>query len=305
MDLVILAAGMGSRFGGNKQTEPVDKDGNFILDYSVFDAIRAGFDRVVLIIRKENQQLFEDTVVKRLRKFAPVVYAFQNVEDVPKGTIIPPERKKPWGTAHALYECKNVVSDKFAVINADDFYGFNSFKIIADFLKQSKENEFVSAGYEAQNTLSDTGAVKRGIFSLQNGKATNIVESKIEKRGGRIFATPLNEENWKEIRPQTMVSMTMFGFSKNILKEIREMAQSFFRQGQEKLATAEFLLPDVVGHMLKEGKATMHVLPTSSKWYGMTYREELVPLKNAIQSMKDNGQYPQNLYGTQQGLTKI
>ena len=297
MDLVILAAGMGSRFGGNKQTEPVDKEGNFILDYSVFDAVKAGFDRVVLIIRKEHQKLFEDTVGKRLRKIAPVVYAFQNMEDVPKGTVVPPERKKPWGTAHALYACKDVVSDKFAVINADDFYGFDSFKIIADFLKNSKRDEFVSAGYQAQNTLSETGAVKRGIFSLQNGKAVNIVESKIEKHGDKIFATPLNEENWKEISPQTMVSMTMFGFSKNILNEIIEKAKIFFSQTQDKLSTAEFLLPEVAGQMLKEKKATMDVLPTTSKWYGMTYREELDPLKKAIQNMKNNGQYPQSLYG--------
>ena len=295
MDLVILAAGMGSRFGGNKQTEPVDREGNFILDYSVHDAIKAGFDRVVLIIRKEHEALFEQTVGKRLRKIAPVLYAFQNLEDVPSGAKIPEGRTKPWGTAHALYSCKGLVSDKFAVINADDFYGFDTYKILFDFLSESSLNQFVSAGFEAQNTISDKGIVKRGIFSLNGQRATGLVESRVEKRDGKIFATPLAEENWREISPHTLVSMTTFGLSKNIFEQIEKDMKNFLSQSEEKLKTGEILLPEVVGHMLKDG-ATLDVIPTTSTWYGMTYREELEQVKSAIQSMKDKGEYPQSLY---------
>ncbi len=303
MDLVIMAAGLGSRFGGNKQVEPVDNDGNFILDYSVYDAIKAGFDRVVLIIRPEHKEMFEKSVGKRLRKIVPVEYAFQKMDDVPAGTKIPAERVKPWGTAHAIYSCRDVVSDRFAVINADDFYGFDTFKIIADFLKNSGENEFVSAGFKAENTLSENGAVKRGIFQMNGSNALGLVESKVEKRGQRIFATPLNEENWREIPRDTMVSMQCFGFSKKLITAINQASKTFFSQDEKGLQTAEFLLPDVVGDMLKSG-TTLKVYPTTSQWYGITYREDLQNLKNAIDKMKSKGQYPNHLYKTAKNKEK-
>ncbi len=295
MDLVILAAGMGSRFGGCKQIEPVDADGNFILDYSVHDAVKAGFDRVILIIRKEHEKIFEETVGKRLRKVAQVLYAFQNLEDVPAGAKIPEGRTKPWGTAHALYAAKDVVSDKFAVINADDFYGLHSYQILYKFLQNSAYDQFVCAGFQLKNTLSDNGMVKRGLLFTNGHQATGLVESRVERRDGKIFATPLNEDNWHEISQDAMVSLTTFGFSKKIFTEIEKEMQTFFSQDESALKTGEVLLPEVVGKCIKSG-TTLEVIPTSSTWYGITYREELEAFKNAIQRMKDDGQYPQHLY---------
>ncbi len=295
MDLVIMAAGLGSRFGGSKQVEPVDDDGNFILDYSVFDAIKAGFDRVVLIIRPEHKDIFEQSIGKRLRKIIPVKYAYQTLEDVPAGVKIPEVRVKPWGTAHAIYSCRNIVSDRFAVINADDFYGFDTIKIIADFLKTSKDDEFVSAGFKAENTLSENGSVKRGIFQMRGKTALGLVESKVERRGDKIFATPLTDNNWEEIKPETMVSMQCFGFSKKLIEEIKKEIKQFFIKSSDRLDVAEFLLPDVVGEMIKKG-TTLKVVPTKSQWYGVTYREDLENFKNAIEKMKKSGKYPRHLY---------
>lgn len=293
MDLVILAAGMGSRFGGNKQAQPIDENGNYILHYSCFDAVKAGFDRVVLIIRKEHQALFENTVCKRLKDFVPVTFAYQSLQDVPQGVNYPLDRVKPWGTAHALYSCKDIVSDRFAVINADDFYGRDSFKVLANFLKKSSFDQFVSVGYKVKNTLPDKGVVKRGIFELYGKSALGLVESRVEKRDGKIFATPLEEDNWQELSPETMVSMTVFGFSKKIFDQIEDDMKSFFSQDYEQLKTGELLLTTVVGNMLNKG-TTMDVLPTKSKWYGITYRDELDSVKAAIKDMRDNGEYPQN-----------
>lgn len=294
MDLVVLAAGLGSRFGGNKQIEPVDADENFILDYSVFDAVRAGFERVIFVIREEHKQLFEDTVGARMRKLVPVKYAFQSLEDVPNGINIPKERTKPWGTAHALFACRDIVSNRFAVINADDFYGFSSFLLLHQFLEKSKDDEFASVGYKLAETLSEQGCVKRGIFSLKGNLATKLVESRVERRAGRIFATPLNEENWQEVSPNTLASMTMFGFSKKIIEQIAEDEKTFFSQDQKTLQTCEFLLPEVVNGMSK--KVKHYVLPTKSKWHGITYREDLANLKKAIEQMKKENLYPSHLY---------
>lgn len=297
MDLVVMAAGMGSRFGGLKQIAPIDEDNNFILDYSIHDAVRAGFDRVVLIIKEENYELFNSTIGKRLESVVPVKYVFQSLNNVPKGFVIPEQRVKPWGTAHALYCCKDVVADKFAVINADDFYGYASFKLIADFLKNSNNNnEFISAGFMVKNTLSDKGSVKRGVFTLNNNVATDLIESEVELRDGKIMATPLNQGQWKEILPETLVSMTMFGFTRKLMDRISNDFEQFFNQPQEILLKDEFLLPMEVNKMIHSNEAILKVETTSAKWYGITYKEDLEAFKQAIIDMKKEGKYPQHLY---------
>lgn len=297
MDLVVMAAGMGSRFGGLKQIAPIDEDNNFILDYSIHDAVKAGFDRVVLIIKEENYELFNSTIGKRLESVVPVKYVFQSLNNVPAGFVIPEGRVKPWGTAHALYCCKDVVADKFAVINADDFYGYASFKLIADFLTNSNnDNEFISAGFMVKNTLSDKGSVKRGVFTLNNNVATDLVESEVEFRDGKIMATPLNQNLWNEILPETLVSMTMFGFTKKLMDRISNDFTSFFNQPQEVLLKDEFLLPMEVNKMIKTNEAVLKVETTSAKWYGITYKEDLEAFKQAIIDMKKEGKYPQHLY---------
>lgn len=295
MDLVILAAGLGNRFGGDKQFKAVDEDGNFILDYSVHDAVKAGFDRVILIIRPEHQKIFDEVFGKRLRSVCPVLYAFQEMKNVPKRTVIPPERTKPWGTAHALYACKDIISDKFAVIGADDFYGYNSFEVLANFLKKSKPGQYACVGYTLQSTLSKQGAVKRGILLQKGNMVKGIVESRVEERDGKVFATPLNEENWKEMPSGTKASMLMFGFGKDLMKGISKDLKQFFSQSQERLKTDEALLPEMVQGMLNEN-TTMEILPTKSIWHGITYKEELSGLADAIKDMKARGEYPQHLY---------
>ncbi len=295
MDLVVLAGGMGSRFGGLKQIEPIDEDNNFIIDYSVYDAIRAGFDRVIFVIKRENYEIFNSTIGKRLSKVIPVEYAFQDLDIVPNGFDYS-TRVKPWGTAHAMYCTKDVVGDRFAVVNADDFYGYESFKLIADFLKQSNDTQFISAGFYIKNTLSDKGAVKRGLFTVENNIATKLIESEVKTENGKIIATPLGQDDWNEINENTLASMTMFGFSNKLIDRIKIGFNEFFARPKQELEKAEFLLSDMVNVMVNEGSAILHVHTTPAKWYGITYREDLENFKSAIQEMKNKGVYPKHLY---------
>lgn len=294
MDLVVLAAGMGSRFGGLKQIQPIDEDNNFIIDYSVHDAIRAGFDRIIFIIKEENFDTFKSTIGSRLSSIIPVEYAFQRLEDVPAGTIIPKDRIKPWGTAHAIYSVKDIVSDRFAIINADDFYGYQSFQIMADFLKTNNDDEFVNVGFYAKNTLSDKGSVKRGVLHAENGIVTSLVESSLEMREGEIWATPLDMDEWNPIPNDTLVSMNMFGFTGKLMSRLKTELEDFFAHAD--LNKGESLIPTVVDDMVKDGEITLKVINTPSKWYGITYKEDLEEFKTAIINMKNDGLYPKHLY---------
>lgn len=295
MDLVVLAAGMGSRFGGLKQIEPIDADKNFIIDYSVYDAIKAGFDRVIFIIKEENLDIFKSTIGNRLEKIIDVEYVFQRKEDVPAGTIIPDSRVKPWGTAHAIYAVKDIVADRFAIINADDFYGYESFKIVADYLRSNSDNEFANIGYYVKNTLSDKGSVKRGVLNAKDGVVESLVESKVERRAdGKIYATPLDLDEWKEVSEDTLVSMNMFGFTNKLMDRLERETKDFF--ANENLEKAEFLIPEVVDRMVHDGEVTLIVESTPSKWYGITYKEDLEDFKQAVIEMKKSGEYPEHLY---------
>lgn len=296
MDLVVLAAGMGSRFGGLKQIEPIDNDKNFIIDYSIYDAIKAGFNRVIFIIKEENLDIFKSTIGNRLEKIIDVEYVFQRMDDIPAGTVIPQSRVKPWGTAHAMYAIRDIVSDRFAMINADDFYGYESYKIVADYLKNNSDDEFANIGYYVKNTLSDKGAVKRGVLHAdENGIVDSLVESKVERRAdGKIYATPLDLDEWKEVEEDTLVSMNMFGFTKKLINRLERETNNFF--AHENLEKAEFLIPEVVDRMVQDGEVQLIVESTPSKWYGITYKEDLEDFKQAVINMKANGQYPEHLY---------
>lgn len=295
MDLVVLAAGMGSRFGGLKQIQPIDNDNNFIIDYSIYDAVKAGFDRVIFIIKEENLDIFKSTIGNRLSQIVPCEYVFQKLEDVPEGTIIPQSRVKPWGTSHAIYACRDIVSDRFAIINADDFYGSESFEIMADYLRKNNDDEFVNAAFYVKNTLSDRGAVKRGVFYMENGKVSRLVESQVERReDGKIWATPLDENDWKVIPENTLVSMNMFGFTDKLMDRLDVETEIFFKSAN--LEKAEFLIPVVVDQMMGDGDIKLDVKETPSKWYGITYKEDLEEFKEAIVNMKRDGIYPEHLY---------
>lgn len=299
MTLLIMAAGMGSRFGGLKQIEPVGPNGEFILDYSIYDAIKAGYDKVVFIIKEENYDLFRETIGKRIESKIKVEYVFQKIEDVPNGVIIPEGRVKPWGTSHAILSAKNVITEPFAVINADDFYGFDPYKKIKNFYDEGKsDNEYAMIGYNVINTMTENGSVKRGICTKNNeGYLTDLIESSIEKIDNKIIATPLEDENNPfEVQENDLVSMNFFGFTPSLFGYLEDEMIEFFNKNKNNLEKCEFLIPNSVSKRIEEGKVTLKVLNTTEKWYGVTYKEDKKDLVSAINKMIEDGKYPKNLW---------
>ncbi len=300
MDLVILAAGMGSRFGGLKQIQPVDDKGNFIIDYSIYDAIKAGFDRVVFIIKEEIKEEFEETVGKRVSPYIEVAYAYQSLNKLPKGYSVPKERVKPLGTAHALYCAKEVIKGNFAIINADDFYGSDAFKQAASYLKSLDENakgQHANVAYLAKNTLSKTGGVKRGVLNFDNEKnLISVTESNVEWRGNDIYACPLNSKDFKKISLDTLVSMNLFVYTKDILDVFTKGLPKFLSDENNDLLTAEYLTTDVMSELLKEKKAVCKVIRTDSIWHGVTYKEDLGEVESSLKELVEKGEYPSSRF---------
>ncbi len=298
MTLLIMAAGMGSRFGGLKQVEPVGPNGEFILDYSVYDAIRAGYDKVVFIIKEENYDLFRDTVGKRIESKIKVEYVFQDINDVPDGVKVPESRIKPWGTSHAILAAKNVINEPFTVINADDFYGLDPYVKVKNFFDSNrKDNEFCMVGYIVKNTMTENGSVKRGICYQKDGYLTKLIESSIEKVDGKIIATPLEDENNSfEVGENDLVSMNLWGFSPSLFNMLEEEMVEFFEKNKNNLDKCEFFIPMSVFKYINEEKVTVKVLDTTEKWYGVTYKEDKQDLVNAIQKMIDEGKYSKDLW---------
>ena len=300
MDLVILAAGMGSRFGGLKQIEPIDEYGNFIIDYSIYDAKKAGFDKVIFIIKEENLEIFKETVGKRVEKYIKVEYAFQRLEDVPEGVVLPADRVKPLGTAQAILAAKDLVSDKFIIINSDDYYGSDAFKVAADYLnslKPGSKNVYGKIGYMAKNTITENGSVKRGVLYFdKNNKLEKLVESKIEKVNGKLQATPLDDEtNTQVIADDTLVSMNMFAFTSDIMDYLEKGYKPFFDANKDNLKSCEYLIPTVVSDLIEAGIATCDILSTTSVWYGVTYKEDKDFVVSSLKKFVDNGEYPKGL----------
>ena len=300
MDLVILAAGMGSRFGGLKQIQQVDDKGNFIIDYSIYDAIKAGFDRVVFIIKEEIKEEFEETIGKRVSPYIEVAYAYQALNKLPKGYSLPKERVKPLGTAHALYCAKDVIKGNFAIINADDFYGADAYKQAASYLKSLDGNakgQHANVAYLAKNTLSKTGGVKRGVLDFDEEKnLISVTESNVEWRGNDIYASPLNSKDFKKISFDTLVSMNLFVYTNDILDVFEEGLPKFLSDKNNDLLTAEYLTTDVMSELLKEKKAVCKVLRTDSIWHGVTYKEDLGELEVSLKELVDKGEYPSNRF---------
>lgn len=299
MTLVIMAAGMGSRYGGLKQIDPVGRHGEFILDYSVYDAVKAGFDKVVFIIKKENLDVFRETVGKRLEKVIPVEYAFQEITEVPEGVKVP-EGTKPWGTAHAVWSCRNLVDGPFAVINADDFYGREAFRLLHDFFLEQPEDtskyHYCMAGYLLRNTLTENGHVARGVCTADNGYLTTVTErTKIQRNQGQ---TQFYEEGqgWTDIDENSIVSMNCWGFTPDIFGEIELQMQKFFKDSTDGLAKKEFFLPSVVQELMDAGKCDVKVMDTPAKWYGVTYHEDKEKIVAFIEQMIGEGVYPETLW---------
>lgn len=299
--LVVMAAGMGSRYGGMKQIDPVGKNGEIIIDYSLFDAMRAGFRRVIFIIQRKNEKDFREVVGDRISRYMEVQYVFQDLEDLPEGFSLPEGRTKPWGTGHAVLACRNQIDAPFAVINADDFYGREAFLKIYQFLSSLTEEDsyhFAMVGYILKNTLTDNGYVSRGVCSLQENRLCGITErTRIEKDGDGAHYSEDNGETWIPIDPETTVSMNLWGFPAGILKEMEIRFSTFLTHAiKENPLKAEYYLPGVVNELLDENKATVEVLHSRDKWYGVTYREDKPAVQAALGRMMEDGTYPDPLF---------
>ena len=298
MTLVIMAAGMGSRYGGLKQIDPVGPNGEFIIDYSVYDAIKAGFDKVIFIIKKENYEIFKETIGKRVEKQIKVDYVFQELSDVPDGITVPEGRIKPWGTTQAILCCKNKVKENFAIINADDFYGKDAYLTITDFLKNtdSNSNNAVLVGYEVYNTLTENGAVKRGICETEDGHLTKLIESNVIEENGTITATPLDGSPSFIVDKTTTVSMNMLGFTPKIFDMLEEDFKTYLYENKDNLEKCERVIPDTIFKYIKSNDLKVKVLKTNAKWYGVTYKEDKAKIVSEIQKLLENGEYPINLW---------
>lgn len=295
LTLVVMAAGMGSRFGGLKQITPIDLDGNFLIDYSVYDAIKSGFDKVIFIIKKENLKDFQETVGKRLENKIKVEYAYQDINDVPKFVKVPKNRVKPWGTVHAVLTAKNLINGPFAVINADDFYGYSSFKIVADFLKENPKDN-VSIPYPFAKVDSKYGFVKRGVLYLKGEDVIKIVECNVGYENNLVIAKPLDGKEPFKIEKNHPVSMNMFGFQKSVLKDLEEYFQKFMKENQNNLENAESLLSEFLEIYLNAKKITLKYRTSDGTWLGMTYKEDLKDVEEKLKELKENGEYPKHLW---------
>jgi len=297
--LVIMAAGMGSRFGGIKQLEPVGPNGEIIMDYSIYDAIAAGFDKIVVIIRKDLEKDFKEVIGNRIEKVAKVEYVFQELDDIPEGFSVPSGRTKPWGTGQAVLCCKDLIKENFAVINADDYYGKEAFRLIYNFLNDPnyKDNDYCMAGFILGNTLSENGAVTRGICKVDtSGRLVDIVETGGIVRAGDHAEAKDSDGNKIAIDLNSVVSMNMWGFKPGLFDFLEKGFVEFMANlGQDDIKK-EYLLPTVVGDLVKAGKIQVSVLKSNDRWFGVTYREDKDDVVNSIKALIEKGEYPSNLY---------
>ena len=297
--LVILAAGMGSRFGGLKQIAPMGPNDEFIIDYSVYDAIKAGFTKIVFLIKEENYDIFKETIGARVEPHIHVEYCFQKNDNIPEGYEIPAERVKPLGTAHAILCCKDNVHEPFMMINADDFYGTDAFVTGANFLKNVNEDEvkqYGMVGYLVKNTITENGSVKRGVCEQKDGKLTRIVESKVERIDGKIMAEPLSGAPAFEVREDQTVSMNMLLFTPSVFEYIEKEFPKFLDDNKDNLMTCEYLIPDILQETIEVGYSTAEVLPTTATWYGVTYKEDTEDVRKALKALVEEKKYPNHLW---------
>ena len=283
--LVVMAAGMGSRFGGLKQIEPIGPHGQAIIDFSVYDAKEAGFNKVVFIIKHEIEKEFKEIVGSRIEKMIDVEYAFQELDMLPEGFVCPKDRQKPWGTAHAIYCARHVVNTPFAVINADDYYGKGAYKKMYDYLKEQNDN-FCMVGFRLQNTLTENGTVSRGICEVENGNLTAVTERT------KILDCKFTEDdvNWVELPPDCIVSMNMWGFTPDVFNYIENDLKEFFKE-KINVPKVEYYLPTVVSNVINRGQKDVAVLIAEDRWYGVTYKEDKQGVVDALAEKIHNGEY--------------
>lgn len=300
--LVIMAAGMGSRYGGLKQIDPVDNEGHIIMDFSIYDAKRAGFEKVVFIIKKAIEKEFKAGIGDRISQYMDVEYVYQELDTLPEGFEVLEGRVKPFGTGHAILSCKDVVDGPFAVINADDYYGVHAFQEIYNYLTENEDDEkyhYAMVGYILSNTLTENGYVSRGICEMdKDAFLTGITErTHIEQRDMGVQFTEDDGKTWEDIAADSIVSMNMFGFTASMLKELECRFPEFLEKGlKENPMKCEYFLPSVVSDLIEEDKADVKVLRSEDRWYGITYKEDKEAVVSAVQKLKDTGVYPQHLW---------
>lgn len=299
MTLVILAAGMGSRYGGLKQIDPITDNGEFIIDFSIFDAVRAGFDKVVFIIKRENYEAFHQTVGARVEPYVKVEYAFQELDKLPSGYSVPDGREKPWGTTHALLCARELINDNFAVINADDFYGRDAFMRLAEHLRNTDEtdNGYCMVGYILRNTLTENGTVSRGkCVTTENGMLDSIAEITKIKTNGEDALYLDDDGEWRPLAGDTVVSMNCWGFTPTVFDGLECGFKQFLSGDGGKALKSECYLPGTIDEMMHSGRCTVQVYSTSAVWHGVTYSEDKAGVKSSLKALTDSGEYPNGLW---------
>lgn len=300
LSLLILAAGMGSRYGGLKQIDPLGAHGEIIIDYAIYDAWRAGFSQIVLVIRREHHSILREMFTRRypteIDAAIKIEYAFQDLDDLPNAFTVPAGREKPWGTGQAVYAARDLIKQPLAMINADDFYGAQSYQVIADYLRTASADHYCLAGYQLAQTLSDFGTVSRGVCEIdaQNYLVRSTEMTKIARaENGEIFNTTANNER-QLLSGNEMVSMNLFGFTPSLFKHLTALFSEFLSTNITS-PNSEFYIPYAINSLLAQKKATLKVLPTTAKWYGMTYRDDKTAIANGLVELTKRGVYPQKL----------
>ncbi|MBN2582484.1 MAG: nucleotidyltransferase [Planctomycetes bacterium] len=299
--LVVMAAGIGSRYGGLKQVDPIGPSGEIVIDYSIYDALRAGFERVVFVIRRDIEEVFREKVGRSIEQRVDTQYVFQQLDALPAGYSVPEGRTKPWGTGHATLAAQAAVGGNCAVINADDYYGPASFKILGEYLRSAEDRDGVAdyamVGFRLRNTVTEHGHVARGVCTATaDGHLATIVErTRIETFAGAIRFSEDDGATWTDIGRESLVSMNMWGFTPSIFRELEARFPAFLKErgGNPK---AEYFLPTVVNELIQEGKASVRILPTDEKWYGVTYQQDKPELKAFIGEQVRKGRYPETLW---------
>lgn len=294
--LLVMAAGMGSRFGGLKQIEPMGPNGEFLIDYSIYDAKLAGFTKVVFIIKEENYNLFKETVGKRVESHIETEYVFQDASNLEEAYPTLKERVKPLGTGHAILCAKDKIDTPFAIINADDFYGRDAYFVASKYLDTIDDEHYAVVGYSVSKTLSPNGAAKRGICKEENGELVDLIESSVERVNGEIVASPLNGSEPFKVTEDTLVSMNLLLFTPQIFEVLEKKLTVFLEENKEDLSKCEFLIPDVVRSAMNEKKVTVDLLKTDSVWHGVTYREDKEEVVTAINKLIEEKIYPNKLW---------
>ena len=296
MTLVILAAGMGSRFGGLKQIEPVGPNGEFLIDYSIYDAIKAGFNKIVFIIKPENLEIFKETIGKRIEDQIQVEYALQDIDQMKKIYNIPKDRVKPLGTTQAILSAKEFIHEPFVIINADDFYGYEAYQDAVNFFKSTNYQKYGNILYKVANTLTEYGKVKRGICQVENGKLVKATESNVEKVNGQIVATPLNEEQSFIVADDTPTSMNMLALLPDIFPLLENLFTEFMKENADNLDNCEALILEDLFKLIQKGEIELYTVLTSAIWFGVTYKEDKAQVVSSIQKLIEQKVYPLNLW---------